>query len=140
MAIEGGCLCRAVRFTIDGKLLGTRLCWCRECQYRAAGNASVNVIFKSDAISTAGDIRWYESKADSGNDMRRGFCPKCGTQLFSSSSGSSHLTVVRVGALDDPSIGAPEAIIWTKSAPAWATLDPALPHFPKGPPAAPTSK
>lgn len=127
MAIEGGCLCRAVRFSIDREPIAKRMCWCRECQYRAAGNASVNIVCKSEAIATTGDIRWYESIADSGNEMRRGFCPQCGTQIFSISSGSRHLTVVRVGTLDDPSIGAPEGIIWASSAPAWAKLDPDLP-------------
>jgi hypothetical protein len=28
---------------------------------------------------------------------------------------------------------APQAIIWTDSAPSWAVLDPALPHHGKGP-------
>ncbi len=35
--------------------------------------------------------------------------------------------------LDDPELMAPQALIWTDSAPSWAALDPRLPHHPKGP-------
>jgi len=43
---------------------------------------------------------------------------------------------VRAGTLDDPELMAPTAIIWADSAPRWATFDPHLPRYPKGPPAA----
>ncbi len=45
MEITGGCLCRAVRFRITAEPIAMRLCWCRVCQYIAAGNATVNVVF-----------------------------------------------------------------------------------------------
>ena len=141
MAIEGGCLCGAVRYTIAAeKPLASRLCWCRGCQYRAAGNATVNVVFKDDAVTVNGELSWHEGVADSGNLMRRGFCPRCGTQVLSRSSGSADLTGVRVGTLDDPTIGTPTSIIWTESAPSWAHLDPDLPHYPKGPDSAPLNR
>jgi hypothetical protein len=47
---------------------------------------------------------------------------------------------VRVGTLDDPEIAPPTAIIWVESAPSWATLDPELPHHPKGPESSPRVK
>lgn len=141
MAVEGGCQCAAIRYTVDAdRPVATRICWCRGCQYRAAGNATVNAIFKSESIKTTGEVSWHEGKADSGNIMRRGFCSQCGTQIFSISSGSPYLTVVRVGTLDDPSLGAPTTIIWTDSAPSWALLDPTLPHHPKGPESAPLNR
>ncbi len=138
MAIEGGCLCGNLRYSVEAEApVDSRMCWCRSCQFRASGNASLNIIFKSENLSWTGEIAWHEVIADSGNTVRRGFCPKCGTHIFGISSGAPDLTVVRVGSLDDTAIGAPASIIWTQSAPAWATLDPALPHYPKGPPAPP---
>ena len=47
--ITGGCLCGQVRFEIDARPIAMRLCWCRDCQYFASGNATVNVVFPSDA-------------------------------------------------------------------------------------------
>ena len=131
---EGGCLCGAVRFTIDAEPMLARLCWCRLCQSLAAGNATVNVVFPSDKVAVEGDVRWYESIAESGNRMERGFCPACGTPLFSRSDARPHLLIARAGALDDPELLAPQGTIWTEEAPSWAHIDPDLPHFSRQPP------
>ncbi|MET0240106.1 MAG: GFA family protein [Sphingobium sp.] len=128
MSITGGCLCGAVKLAIDAEPVTARMCWCRDCQSWAAGSATVNVVFPADAISTTGEVRWYESTADSGNLMRRGFCPECGTPVFSMSTARPDLMIVRAGALDDPALAAPQSIIWAASAPNWAKLDPDLPH------------
>jgi hypothetical protein len=81
-------------------------------------------------VRTTGEVRWHESVADSGTPMRRGFCPSCGTPLFSVAETRPHLLFIRAGALDDPNLIAPQAIIWTSAAPNWACLDPAVPHYP----------
>jgi hypothetical protein len=137
MTITGGCLCGSVRLAISAAPISARMCWCRLCQSLAAGNATVNVVFPTDTVKTTGDVTWYENLADSGNKMRRGFCPKCGTPIFSIAEVRPHLTIVRAGVLDDPALLPPQSIIWADSAPGWAKLDPALPHFPGQPPAPP---
>lgn len=129
MTHTAGCLCGHVRITIDAEPLAARQCWCRLCQYLGGGTATVNVCFPSDAVATTGEVRWHESIADSGNRMRRGFCPACGTPLFSLAESRPHLTFIRAGALDDPNLRAPEAVIWTSVAPEWACLDPQLPQY-----------
>jgi len=40
---------------------------------------------------------------------------------------------IRSGTLDNTDLLAPQAVIWTDSAPAWAVFDPALPAFPTAP-------
>ena len=139
MAIEGGCLCGAVRYAVEAEApLGVRQCWCRICQYLGAGSGTVNAIFARYAVTVSGPLTDYVSVADSGSIMHRRFCPACGSPLFSEAEPRPHVIVVRVGALDDPSLAAPRGIIWTKSAPAWACFDPALPRSEAGapPPAA----
>ena len=130
MTHSAGCLCGAGRIAIEAEPLAARQCWCRLCQYLGVGTATVNVCFPSEAVTTTGEIRWHESVADSGNRMRRGFCPDCGTPIFSLAESRPHLTFIRAGALDDPNLRAPEAVIWTSAAPEWACLDPELPHYP----------
>ena len=55
--------------------------------------------------------------------------------MFSESETRPHLIIVRGGTLDDPGIAKASALIWTKSAPSWAHLDPGVPHFEGQPPA-----
>jgi len=43
-AIEGGCLCGAVRLRSEARPLAVWTCWCRLCQYLGAGSATVNVL------------------------------------------------------------------------------------------------
>jgi hypothetical protein len=126
--ITGRCFCGAVRFQFDQAPIAVRACWCRDCQYLASGNASVNAIFRTESFTLSGEVSEYVSKADSGNIMRRRFCPTCGTPLFSHSSSRPEVMVVRVGALDDRELGGPASYIWTASAPSWGHVDPDLPN------------
>jgi hypothetical protein len=106
--------------------LATRLCWCRDCQYFAAGSATVNACFRTETFTVVGEAADYVSVADSGNRMHRRFCPTCGTQLFSEAESRPHLIFVRVGSFDDPDLVQPSANIWTSSAPRWACIDTTL--------------
>jgi hypothetical protein len=132
--ITGGCLCGRVRFSIAARPLAMRLCWCRLCQYLAAGNATVNLVFPSNAINVEGELKDYASVAESGRRMHRRFCPNCGTQLFSEAEERPHLIIVRNGALDDTSLLEPGATIWTAEAPEWAWIDETLPQHAGQPP------
>jgi hypothetical protein len=140
MAHSGGCFCGQVRFHIDADPVGARLCWCRDCQRIASGSATFNVLFPQDAVHFTGTITTIERVADSGNVVRRGFCPVCGSQMYSATLNADTMPMrIRAGTLDNPELLAPQAIIWAASAPAWAILDPALPHFPGPPPTIPAT-
>jgi hypothetical protein len=134
MATSGGCLCSAVRFSVTDAPLAARVCWCRLCQYLGAGSGMVSVCFPSASFSVEGGVTWFESIADSGNHMQRGFCPTCGTPLFSKADARPHLVFIRAGALDDPNLQAPQMTIWTEAAPDWACFDTALPKLAGQPP------
>jgi hypothetical protein len=138
-AIRGGCLCGAVRYEAKAAPLVMRACWCRVCQYFASGNATINLAFPTEAMTIRGELSDYASAADSGRRMHRRFCPACGVHLFSEAEERPQMIVVRAGTLDDPSIVTLQGHIWTRSAPKWAHLDPALPCF-EGQPPAPAAK
>lgn len=138
MVHEGGCLCGQVRFTIDAEPLGARMCWCRDCQRIASGSPTVNVLFPEAAVHYTGDLTTIDLVADSGHSVRRGFCPKCGAQMYSKTLADPPPPMrVRAGTLDDPELCPPTSAIWTDSAPSWAPIPEGMPRFPKGPPAAP---
>ena len=73
MKSSGGCLCKSVRFSATAAPLAARVCWCRVCQYLGAGNGAMSVCFRSDTVSVQGEVKWYESIADSGNRMSAAF-------------------------------------------------------------------
>jgi hypothetical protein len=135
MDILGGCLCRSVRYRLNAQPMMARVCWCRLCQYLAAGSGTVNVCFLKEALTLEGTVTDYRSVADSGNVMHRSFCPLCGTPVFSETEARPHLIFVRAGTLDDPEIATPSATIWTSSAPSWACINQQLPRVAAQPPA-----
>jgi hypothetical protein len=120
--------------TIDAEPIGCRACWCRDCQYIASGSATVNVLFPEEAVTFTGEVTKLTKTADSGNTVERGFCPVCGSQMYSRTVVPKGQPIrIRAGTLDNPELLAPQALIWVDSAPSWATLDAALPHYTKGP-------
>ena len=136
--ITGGCLCGAVRFSIDAEPMLTRVCWCRLCQHIGAGSATVNVVFPAGTLAIEGPVTDYVCAAESGNTMHRRFCPTCGSHLFNAPEQRADLVIIRAGALDDPNLANPGVTIWTSEAPRWACFDPDLPqtsHQPLPPPA-----
>jgi hypothetical protein len=120
--LTGRCLCGAVRYRISAEPVVARVCWCRDCQ-RIASNGTVNVLVPTSGLESSGELGEFLSIADSGNEMRRRFCPSCGSHLFANTSARPQFTVVRAGTLDDPSAVRPAMNIWASSAPAWACLD-----------------
>ena len=116
--------------------IAARFCWCRDCQYRAAGSATVNVAFPTAAVRLTGPLRYYTSIADSGNRMHRQFCEPCGTPVTSAAEARLHLTVLRAGTLDDPELARPSMTIWTDLGPSWACIDETLPRTPRQSPPA----
>ncbi len=134
--IGGGCLCAAVRYVCLEPPIASRLCWCRHCQFLAAGNATVNVAFSSASVTIRGTLTDYRSIADSGTIMHRRFCGTCGTPLFSEAESRPHLIFIRAGTLDEPHLARPSATIWTSRAPPWACIDPHLTCYEGQPPPA----
>ncbi len=134
MVVTGGCLCRGVRYEVSAAPISARACWCRLCQYVAAGNSTVNAAFHKSAITISGKVSSYRSVADSGSIMHRTFCPTCGTPLFSEAESRPHLIFVRAGSLDDPELARPVATIWTAEAPTWACIDESIPRVDGQPP------
>lgn len=136
MTRAGGCLCGAVRYTVTADPIATRVCWCRDCQFLAAGSGTVNVVFPAGAVAITGPLRDFVSLADSGNRMHRQFCERCGTPVTSAAESRPHLLILRAGTLDDPNSVQPATTIWTDSAPAWACINESLPRVPRQPPPA----
>ena len=132
--ITGGCACGAIRYECTAEPLFAAHCQCRGCQhFSGTGHFSVMAVPKA-AVKMTGTPTYYEAKGDSGNTLRRGFCPTCGSPVFGLPDGMPDLAILPAGSLDDPSIFEPSAVVYAEHGPAWDYLDPALPKFPQMPP------
>jgi hypothetical protein len=124
-AIEGGCLCGAVRYRIDRPALATEICHCATCR-RAAGAQSVAwAPFPSAGFTwTAAAPAAYASSPG----VTRTHCPACGTSLtFQRGSESIDVTLA---SLDDPEALPPQKETWLAHRLSWKPTDPARPAFP----------
>jgi hypothetical protein len=129
----GGCLCGTVRFETSAEPMFSGNCHCRDCQ-RSSGSAFTPAIFvPADSVWIQGTVKYFESKADSGNTIDRGFCPNCGSQLFTKLQMMPNVLGLRAGTLDAPENFEPTLDMYTASAPHWDHMNPALLKFPKAP-------
>ena len=130
----GGCHCGAVRCEVSGEPLLSVNCHCRDCSHIGGSVGHSAFAIRRDAVTVAGDVTWYESPGDSGNMVRRGFCPRCGTRLFGEPELAPDLMSISATSLDDTTAFRPQANIYMKSKAPWAAADETLQAFDGLPP------
>lgn len=131
--LTGGCFCGAVRYESDADSIFMGNCHCRDCQRASGSGYDAAIGIPAGALKITGNVKYHDSKADSGNTLSRGFCPECGSRLFGKTSGMPDLAMITAGSLDDPTQYEPQMDIYTSSAQPWDHMNPALPKFPKMP-------
>jgi hypothetical protein len=125
----GGCLCGALRYEARGEPLNTGHCYCADCR-KASGSGFIPFMsFASSAIRFLGQSRTFTSKAASGRDAVRNFCPVCGGLVFGGEIGKDKSHTIYAGSLDDPSLFQPKIAIFTRGRPPWAIIPPDLMVF-----------
>lgn len=130
---EGGCLCGAVRYRSEHEPQTVGHCYCTDCRKSSGTGHCTHVVVPEDGFSYTGEVRFYDRPADSGNMVSRGFCPNCGSAVFSRNSGMHGMAFPRASSLDDPNSITPQMIVYASRAPNWDHLDASLPAFAKMP-------
>ena len=123
--VEGGCLCGAVRYRVEGPPLHADFCHCRMCQ-RAAGAPVV-----AWGTWPAGRFAWTRGEPKtfaSSAKGERSFCPGCGTPLTFVDPGDPTYVDVTLASLEDPATFPPEEHIWTTSRVPWLEIGDGLPR------------
>ena len=124
--IEGGCACGAVRYRSPEAPKFSFHCHCRQCQQATGTGHSSLLMVPAASLEVEGELKFFETAADSGNAVSHGFCPNCGCPLISFSAGFPDNRYVMVGSLDDPGGFAPQKAIFVDSAHSWDHMDPKL--------------
>lgn len=131
--LAGGCLCGAVRYMVAGPAMLAAHCYCIDCRKSSGTGHCTHVVVPAGAFSLRGEVKHFDHPADSGNMVRRHFCPTCGSPLFSTNAAGGELVFLRASSLDDPDEVMPGASVYASRAPRWDPVDPALPSFPEMP-------
>jgi hypothetical protein len=108
-------------------------CHCRDCQRSTGGAYAPMLGVPAPALKINGHMKFYESRANSGNVVTRGFCSNCGGRVFANSTGYPTIIEIYAGTLDNPSIFKPAEDIYTSSAQPWDFMNPQLRKFAKQP-------
>jgi len=138
-ALRGSCLCGGVRFEIDGPLMRSSHCHCRQCQ-KAHGAP-----FRTRARVAAADFRYlvgegFVSFYESTPGTHRGFCKVCGSPVLVKFDEHSRSAQTDPGAVafygialatldDDPGIR-PDAHAFIVDKAPWFTVTDDLPQYP----------
>lgn len=132
--IEGGCLCGSVRYTSDAEPLMTAICNCKNCQRQTGTAFSVIVAVPKGALKMQGtEPAAFNDTGESGQGVRRRFCSKCGSPIFSEVEVTPTMDWVKAGTLDDTSWLEPQVNIWCDSAQSWVQMSEAIPRVPRNP-------
>ena len=123
--VEGGCLCGAVRYRVEGPPLHAGYCHCRLCQRAAGAPVVAWGGWPADRFAwTRGEPKSFASSAKG----ERSFCPVCGTLPHRRRPRRPDLVEVTLASLDDPAAFPPEEHIWTVSRVRWLVLGDELPR------------
>lgn len=120
----GGCLCRAVRYSVTGEMRPVIACHCAQCR-KTSGHHVAATSAPREAITITGEPVWYASS----DTARRGFCGVCGSNLFWDGGVSANLSIF-AGTLDDASGLALAGHIFTADKGAYYEIADGLPSAP----------
>jgi hypothetical protein len=121
MHVTGHCHCGAIRFEAEVDPTTARACHCTDCQILGGTAFTTNVVVTTGTFKLLrGAPATYIKTAESGNQRAHGFCPTCGTRIYSASVNKEPTDyALRVGPLDQRAALPPKREIWCHSAMPW---------------------
>ncbi|CCE97442.1 GFA family protein [Sinorhizobium fredii] len=117
--MKGQCLCGAVRYEAKRAPIYSGFCHCRDCQRATGTGHSCYMIFSRVDVLVTGELRTFQTLAESGNVSIRYFCPACGSQIFASGPPDDDQWTVFAGTLDDTALFEPTNAVFARSRPHW---------------------
>lgn len=135
MRIDGRCHCGFITFEAEADPAETSICHCTDCQAitGTAFRVSVPAPGPSFRLLSGEPSLYVKTTAESGNKRVQGFCPKCGTQIYSAAPGDNPpFYMLRVGTLKQREQLTPQVQIWFRSARPWLAQLGSIRHIETG--------
>lgn len=127
--LDGGCLCGAVRYHLNGDIEESAYCHCRTCQRQSGAPVVAWFAIASAALAyTKGRPKGYRASTRA----TREFCGDCGTYLLFREDDATASLGVNTATLDNPAQVPPTFHIWHESRVAWFDTSDTFPRFAKG--------
>ena len=123
------CSCGQVNIVCRGEPIRTAICHCFECQKRTGSVFGVQARFHKDQVSYFGDMIEYSRIADSGNEVRYSFCPKCGTTMLLNLAALPDYLVVPVGVFNQQDLPQPSFSVYEQRQHGWVKFDCQIEHY-----------
>ena len=123
---EGGCVCGAIRYRVDGAPTNTMICHCQTCRRVAAAPVVAWVTFPTARFDL---LKGHPASFHSSEPVRRTFCPACGTALTYQHSDSGDFVDITTCSLDNPELFPPTHHSWLSHDLAWVRFGDGLPTF-----------
>jgi hypothetical protein len=136
MKIDGRCHCGYVSFEAEADPETTTICNCTDCQTMSGAPLRAGIITRPGTfVLLSGEPTIYRKTGDSGAVRPQGFCPRCGTAIYSTSDGNDPKPYfVRVGALRQRNELVPRRQGFVRSQQAWINDINSIPKFDGMPP------
>lgn len=130
MALQGSCLCKAVRYEADRLASPIGHCHCQTCRKaNASAYTSTAWVDRSAFRILAGAEKLSAFESTPGK-LRR-FCSVCGTEILAEWVNQDQI-ILRVATLDDDPGVRPVVHIWTSHDAPWLIDDGDVPRLPEG--------
>jgi hypothetical protein len=130
MKVDGACHCGFISIQAEVDPEKVIICHCTDCQTATGTAFRVSVPAPGATFTMSGQPAIYVKTAASGNRRAQAFCPKCGSQLYSTAPGDGpkQSYMLRVGILRQRAQLTPRQQIWFRSAQPWVTAIGDLPR------------
>lgn len=128
---QGGCLCGAVRYRVEGRPSESGICHCRSCRRTASAPTLPYLVFPAKAFAfTKGSPAAFHSSPH----VTRSFCGQCGSPLTYRTEERPDCVEVMTCSLDDPAAFPPGLHIWVSHSLSWDRMgDGLVAHATAGP-------
>ena len=129
--MEGGCVCRMVRYRLARTPMIVHCCHCSWCQRETGSAFVINAVIESQHLQIAsGAPRFVLTPSASGKGQEIARCPTCHVALWSHySNAGRRASFVRVGTMDMPNTCPPDVHIFVSAKQDWVTLPEHVPAF-----------
>jgi hypothetical protein len=130
----GSCQCGNVTYEVTGEPLAVVACHCADCQKLSTSAFSVSMILKRSGFNVlSGELKRWDRPTASGGVAICWFCPDCGNRIYHESPDTPDIVRLKPGTLDDTSVLAPQAHVWTCREQPWLSNFQDLPKFERQP-------